>query len=144
MPYLKVFVHCVWATKDRAPLMTKTVRNQIFEHIAENAKSKNIVLLEIGGHTDHCHFLYSMDAAQNIATVMNLIKGESSFWVNKQKLTSQKFEWQDDYFAVSVSPDVIPRVCRYIKNQETHHRKKTFQQEYDEFLVKCGFEIIQG
>lgn len=71
---------------------------------------------------------------------MQLIKGESSFWINKQGLTQDKFEWQDDYFAVSVSESVIDKVREYIKNQEIHHSKKTFQQEYDEFIEKFGFE----
>jgi len=70
---------------------------------------------------------------------MQLIKGESSFWINKQGLTKEKFEWQDEYFAVSVSESMIDKVREYIKNQEEHHSKKTFQQEYDEFINKYGF-----
>ena len=66
---------------------------------------------------------------------MQLIKGESSFWINKNKITSTKFEWQDDYFAVSVSESGVDAMREYIKNQEEHHTKKTFQQEYDEFIT---------
>ncbi len=71
---------------------------------------------------------------------MNLLKGESSFWINKQKLTRDKFGWQDEYFAVSVSESQLETVRRYIRNQEHHHKKKTFQQEYDEFMKNYGFE----
>lgn len=71
---------------------------------------------------------------------MQLIKGESSFWINKNQLTQQKFDWQDEYFAVSVSESILDKVRNYIKNQEEHHRKKSFQEEYDEFLEKYGFE----
>jgi putative transposase len=70
---------------------------------------------------------------------MQLIKGESAFWINKEALTTQKFEWQDEYFAVSVSESVVNKVREYIKNQEKHHKYKTFQQEYDEFIIKYGF-----
>ena len=71
---------------------------------------------------------------------MQLIKGESAFWFNKQELTKQKLEWQDEYFAVSVSESQIDMVRNYIKNQEGHHKHKTFQQEYDEFIIKYGFK----
>ena len=74
---------------------------------------------------------------------MQLIKGESSFWINKNKLTSAKFEWQDEYFAVSISQSVIDRVRNYIKNQEEHHNKKTFEHEYDELINIYGFEIFK-
>lgn len=71
---------------------------------------------------------------------MQLIKGESSYWINKQKLTPEKFEWQDEYFAVSVSESNIDIVRDYIKNQEEHHRHKTFADEYDELIEKFGFK----
>ena len=68
------------------------------------------------------------------------MKGESSFWINKLEITQQKFEWQDEYFAVSVSESMIDKVRDYIKNQEEHHKTRTFQQEYDEFMLSYGFE----
>lgn len=75
---------------------------------------------------------------------MQLIKGESSFWINKNELTNEKFEWQDEYFAVSVSESMLDKVREYIKKQEEHHSKKTFQQEYEEFITKYGFEKYRG
>jgi putative transposase len=69
-----------------------------------------------------------------------LIKGESSFWVNKQNIIKHKFEWQDDYIALSVSQSAIETVRKYINGQEEHHKKKTFTQEYDEFLAAHGFD----
>jgi len=76
--------------------------------------------------------------------VVQLIKGESAFWINKNNLCAKKFEWQREYFAVSVSESGVNKVREYIKNQEIHHAKKTFQQEYDAFMEKYGFEMIQG
>jgi putative transposase len=77
---------------------------------------------------------------QTIEKMMQLIKGKFSFWINKEGLTQQKFEWQDEYFAISVSESMIDKVREYIKNQEEHHKHKTFQQEYDEFISKYGFQ----
>jgi len=71
---------------------------------------------------------------------MQLIKGESSFWINKHDLIKQKFEWQDEYFAVSVSESGIDKVREYIKNQEAHHHKKTFEQEYNNFISEYNFQ----
>lgn len=83
-----------------------------------------------------------MGVEQNIKKIIQLIKGESSFWINKNQLTKERFEWQDEYFAVSVSESVVDKVRDYIKNQEIHHQKKTFQEEYDEFIIKFGFQKI--
>lgn len=144
MGYTKIWIHLVWAVKSREQLLTRDIRQKVFTHIKENAKEKNIHVDFVNGHIDHVHVLISLNADQTISKVMQLIKGESSFWINKNGLTSRKFEWQDDYFAVSVSESAINRVREYIKNQEQHHEKKTFQEEYDEFIEKYGFTIMQG
>jgi putative transposase len=79
---------------------------------------------------------------QTIAEVVQLIKGESSYWINKNKLTQNKFSWQDDYWAVSVSESHIPATRNYISNQEGHHQKKTFVEEIEEFMNKYGWNYI--
>lgn len=142
MPYIKIWIHLVWATKNRQTFLTKEIRKKVFIHIKENAKKKNIHIDYINGYTDHIHCLISLNADQNIATILQLIKGESSFWINKQKLTKDKFGWQDEYFAVSIGQSQIKDVIKYIKNQEKHHEKKTYTQEYDEFIEKYGFDIL--
>ena len=94
----------------------------------------------INGYSDHCHCLISLGSNQNIEKIIQLIKGESSFWINKNQLTKDKFAWQDEYFAVSVSESMIESVRSYIKNQEIHHQKKTFAEEYQEFIEKYDFK----
>jgi REP element-mobilizing transposase RayT len=116
------------------------LREKVWQHISDNANKKGIFIDFINGYADHCHCLISLGTNQTIEKVMQLIKGESSFWINKQVLTKQKFEWQDEYFAVSVSESVVDKVREYIKNQEEHHKNKTFQQKYDEFISKYGFQ----
>jgi len=144
MPFIKIWIHLVWATKNRQPFRTKDIRQKVFSHIKENEKIKNIHIDFVNGHIDHVHCLVSLSQKQTIADVMQLIKGESSFWINKQQLCKEKFEWQDEYFAVSVSESHVNIVRNYIKKQEEHHAKKTFQQEYNEFMLKYGFALIVG
>ena len=140
---IKIWVHLVWSTKKRAPVLTKLLRAKLNTHIRENAKDKGIWVDFVNGHIDHIHLLISLNGDQCITKVVQLIKGESSFWINKNSLTAEKFEWQREYFAVSVSESAVDKVRDYIKNQEEHHTKKTFQQEYDEFMNKYGFNLIK-
>ncbi|MDN3672205.1 IS200/IS605 family transposase [Flavobacterium branchiarum] len=141
MPFIKVYIHFVWSTKNRFPYLNSVeLREKVWRHIKENAKEKGIYIDYVNGYSDHCHCLISLGVDQNIQKIIQLIKGESSFWINKNKLTKEKFEWQDEYFAVSVSESIIDKVRNYIKNQEAHHSKKTFQEEYDEFFLRYGFQ----
>ena len=141
MPFVKVYIHFVWSTRNHhAFLNSADLRLKVWNHIRENAMTKGIFVDFINGYSDHCHCLISLGVDQTIQKIMQLIKGESSFWINKNSLTKDKFEWQDEYFAVSVSESMINKVREYIRFQEKHHKKKTFQDEYDEFISKHGFE----
>lgn len=143
MSYVKIWVHLVFSTKKRLPFLSKEIRIRVQKHIIDNCKEKEIFLQSVNGHIDHMHCLISLGKDQSISQVTQLIKGESSFWINKNKLTREKFSWQDDYFAVSVSESQVEKVVNYIKNQENHHKKKSFAQEAEEFIVKYGFELIK-
>ena len=112
----------------------------MWQHIKQNAAAKGIFTDFVNGYQKHCHCLVSLGAEQTMSKVMQLIKGESAYWFNKQNFISEKLEWQDEYFAVSVSESMLNAVREYIKNQEEHHRKKTFKQEYEEFTNRYGFE----
>lgn len=81
--------------------------------------------------------MISLGKDQNISKLSQLIKGESSFWINKNSFTDGKFSWQDDYFAVSVNESQVETVVDYIKNQELYHAKKSFDDEVREFMTKC-------
>lgn len=140
MSYVRILIHAVWATKDRKPFLNKENREAMKEHIKLYTKSKGIHLINVNGYTEHLHCLISMEANQNIATIMNLIKGESSMWASKNLTLPEKFGWQDEYFAVSISESHFVAVNNYINRQEQHHKKKTFQEEYDEFIRNYKFE----
>jgi putative transposase len=136
MPYAQIWIHLIFSTKNREPLITKDIKPILLNHIRENAKSKNIYIDFINAEKDHVHVLISLGLDQSIAKVAQLIKGESSFWMNKNKISKYKFEWQDEYIALSVSNSGIEKVRDYIKNQEEHHRVRTFAEEYDLFIGK--------
>ena len=140
MPLVKVWIHFVWSTKHRQPWLTENIRQTLFQHLRENALKKKIFIDFINGYVDHVHCLISLGTDQTIEKIMQLIKGESSLWINRNNLCPAKFEWQDGYFAASVSESTVDQVRNYIKNQEKHHQVKTFQEEYEEFLIKAGFQ----
>jgi REP element-mobilizing transposase RayT len=109
----------------------------------ENAIEKGIFIDFVNGYSDHCHCLVSLSIDQTIQKVIQMIKGESSYWINKQGWLKEKFKWQDEYYAVSVSESMIENVRNYIKNQEQHHGKKSFADECNELIEKHGFKMIK-
>jgi len=144
MSWVRIWVHLVFSTKDRIPFLnTKEVRKKIFEHIVQNAKEKDIWLDSINGYTDHVHCLLSLNKDQSISKVSQLLKGESSNWINKNKIVSSKFLWQDDYWAVSVSEGHIESVRNYIKQQDEHHKIKSFDEEVKSFMEKYGWSVFK-
>ena len=97
----------------------------------------------VNGYQDHAHCLISIGREQSISKVAQLIKGESSYWINKNNLTIQKFYWQDDYWAVGVSEGALKSVRKYIHNQEVHHSKKSFNTEIKIFMEEHGWDFTQ-
>ena len=143
MSYVKIWIHAVWTVKNRKPILTSEVRQVLFDHIQQNALSKEILMEIVGGHNNHVHCLFRLRNNQTIENVMQLIKGESSFWFNKSELSELKLNWQKEYFAVSVSESQVDKVKNYILTQEEHHKKKTWEDEYNEFLEKYGFVVFK-
>jgi putative transposase len=143
MSYVKIWIHAVWTVKNRKPILTSEVRQVLFDHIQQNALSKEILMECVGGHHNHVHCLFRLRNNQTIENLMQLKKGESSFWFNKSGLCKLKLNWQKEYFAVSVSESHVDRVKNYILTQEEHHEKKTWENEYNEFIQKYGFVVFK-
>lgn len=143
MSFIKVYVHFVWSTKNRMPLLSKDIRKDVFNHIRENAKAKNIHIDFINGYIDHVHCLVSLNDDLSIGKIAQLLKGESSYWINKNKIIKEEFAWQDEYLAVGVGDDKIEIVRNYIANQEEHHSHVSFADEYNKFIERFGFDIIK-
>lgn len=124
--------------------MTHEIRQDVFNHIRENGKKKNIHVDFINGYTDHVHCLVSMNDEHSIKSIAHLLKGESSHWINQNKLTKERFSWQDEYFAIGVGKNDLTRVRKYIATQESHHSGTSFQQESDKIIERYGFDIVKN
>lgn len=144
MPYSSLYVHAMWSTKNREKIISSELKNELLPFILNYGKEKGIHIDGVNCVSDHIHILLSLKADQSVSSVLGLIKGASSYCINKQKLTVGKFEWQDDYLSFSVSLSVVNKVRAYIENQEAHHAKKTFSQEYNEFIKAYGFDKNGG
>ena len=134
MPLLKVWVHAVWSTQQRKPTLIQSIRPIVFSHMIENGRKKGLLIDRINGHIDHVHMLFALTNDQPISKVIQLVKGESSHWINQRNLMSSKFEWQDEYYAASVSESSLNAVQLYIDHQEEHHKQGTFVQEYEHLM----------
>ena len=144
MSWIRIWVHLVFSTKDKVPYLSSAeLRKKVFLHIKQNAEQKDIWLDNVGGYNNHIHCLISLGKEQSISKVAQLIKGEASFWINKNQLTKTKFIWQDDYWAVSVSESYLNSIRNYIQLQEEHHKLKSFSEEIDEFMKKYGWKLIK-
>lgn len=144
MSWVRVWVHMVFSTKYRRPFLhNREIRSKVFRHIEENAKRKGIWLDCVNGFSDHAHCLISLGREQTISKTAQLIKGESSFWINKNRLLDRKFAWQDDYWAVSVSEINVQAVRNYIRNQERHHQRTAFRDEIKKLERSAGLKFVK-
>ncbi len=143
MSFIRILVHTVWTTKNRIPSLNDTIRDEVIQHIRQYAITKGIFIDHINGEKEHIHALISLAKKQSIAEIMQYLKGESSFWINKHKKTKLKFEWQDDYYAVSIGISQLEILRAYIRNQVSHHRKTSFEDEIDLMIREYGLEKIR-
>ena len=139
MAFVNIWVHSVWGTKNREPVLVSEVRALVCQHIQQNALAKGFYIDEVNGYTDHLHCLMPLRADWSIAKQMQMIKGEAANWINKNGILQQKLAWADEYFAASVSENKLWVVRNYIRQQEEHHRKISFAEEYEFFLKTFGF-----
>lgn len=130
MSFILSYQHFVWSTKNRIPfLSTQDIRKEVWEHMRNAAIESGIYLDFVNGYRDHCHALVSLGHDQTLSSIAQFLKGESSRWINKNKICKQHFDWQDEYWVCSVSPSQIDTVRNYIKRQEQHHGKFSFDSE---------------
>lgn len=130
MSFLSIWVHSVWTTKNRIPFLREDIFEQVRQHILDNAAVKGIFIDRLNGDPKHLHALISLGGSQDISNVMRLIKGESSFWINKNRMTRLRFEWQDDFWSVSIGKNDLQRLRNYIDKQKEHHMKVTTDEEF--------------
>jgi putative transposase len=141
---INVYVHYVWTVKHRADVLHKSFRVELFQHIKEEALKKKIFIDSINGVENHVHCLVSLTATQTIAEVIKNIKGESSNWLNSKGYVPGHFKWQDGYGAFAVSPQNVKKVRNYIFNQEEHHKKHSFDDEFAVFKQFSKTQITES
>lgn len=136
--YTKLWIHAIWSTKDRRPLILPRIENRVHHYLREQLLEAGCPVRIINGMPDHVHCLFLLSREKSIAGVIKQIKGSTSHRINQNDLIMEKFAWQTGYAAFSVSDSQVDRVYRYIRNQKPHHQQRPFQQEYDEFLNLYG------
>jgi putative transposase len=129
MSYTKIWVHAVWGTKGRQPILSNGLRRKFLDHLLQHAVSREIEIGLLNCWVDHVHCLIRLQPGQNIEEVLKIIKRESSHWINMNHLTEKRFNWSGDYYAASVSEGNLNGVKNYIQHQERHHSHRTFREE---------------
>jgi putative transposase len=137
--FTQIHIHAVFAVQNRLSLISETWKNRLYQYITRIVQNHDHKMLCINGMPDHVHLLFGMRPTQSLSDLMQDIKGDSSFWINDNKLVTGKFSWQAGYGAFSYSKSQIHTVANYIENQKQHHKKKTFLAEYKKILD--DFEI---
>jgi REP-associated tyrosine transposase len=132
--YSRIISHIIFSTKDRVPYLRPDLRDRLFRYMAGIAHGIEASDVVVNGVADHVHLMLTLPPALSVATAVNKIKANSSKWIHEQRLLPRAFAWQAGYAAFSVSPSKIAEVIRYIENQEAHHQKISFQDEYLSFL----------
>jgi putative transposase len=141
--YTQMYIHIVFSVKNWQKLITNNFRDDLYKYIAGIIKNDGHKPLAINGIPDHIHIFLGLNPNISVSDSVRDIKSNSSKFINEKKLVKGRFEWQDGFGAFSSSHSQIDSVIKYIMNQETHHRKKTFKEEYLELLKKFNVEYDQ-
>ncbi|WP_159477820.1 IS200/IS605 family transposase [Dyadobacter sp. 3J3] len=136
--YHQIYIQAVFAVKYRDAVIGKEWQSELFANIGNLINETGCKNIIVNGVADHVHCFFGLKPSQSISDVMQIAKGRSSKWINDSKLLPHRFEWQEGYGAFSYSKSHIDSVLKYIKNQEAHHRKQIFREEYIEMLDKFG------
>ncbi len=143
--YTACYIHLVWNGKDRVPLLkSKEARRAMSGFINQYAQSKDIHILNSYINPEHVHLLIELPTNQTLEDIVKLIKGSSSHWVNQNDIIEPKFAWGVGYAAFTVSKSNLNKVYKYIANQESHHKKVTFIEEYEAFIKKHGLKTDES
>jgi len=137
--FVKNHIHLVFGTKDRKATIAKDVQPELWSYLAGICRNQEMTAIAINGMADHVHLLFHLPPIMALAKAVQLIKSNSSKWMNER---GRRFAWQEGYSAFSVSHSNTPVVTRYIRNQQQHHRKMTFTEEYEALLRKHGMDCV--
>lgn len=142
--YTQIHIHVIFSVQNRECIIGKNWKDELYKYIAGIIRNNNHKLLVINGMPDHLHILIGLRPSQSISDLLQDIKGSSSKWINEKKFVKGRFSWQEGFGAFSYSRSQLPPVIQYIENQEEHHRKKTFIEEYKESLKEFGIDYNES
>ena len=137
---VSLMIHLIFSTKNRASLITPEIEPELFAYMGGILKNHESRLLDAGGSADHMHLLISQSKNIALSTLMKDVKKDSSLWIKKKGTTFRNFHWQDGYGAFSIRTSDVPDLKRYIAGQKEHHHRRSFQEEFIQFLVEYGIE----
>jgi putative transposase len=137
--YTQIHIHAVFSVQNRECIIARHWQDELYKYITGIIQANHHKLISINGMPDHVHILFGMRPAQSLSDLLQDIKGSSSKWINERKFIQARFSWQEGYGAFSYGKSQLPQIIRYIENQQIHHQKKTFIEEYKEFLA--AFEV---
>jgi len=138
--FSQIYIHIVFAVKGRQNLILKEWQDELYKYIAGIIKGKDQKPIIVNGMPDHVHVFIGLRPSMPISDLVRDMKNNSSNFINGRNLTKTRFSWQEGYGAFSYAHSQIETVYNYIKNQQKHHRKNTFREEYLDFLKKFGIE----
>jgi REP element-mobilizing transposase RayT len=138
--YTKMYVHLIFAVKHREAALNEDIRQRVFEYISGVITAMNHKSIIVNGYSDHVHILIGLNPSISISNTVQEIKRSSSLFINREKLCKGKFAWQEGYGGYTYSRSQLKNVYNYIENQQKHHEKKTFKDEYLMFLKKSEIE----
>ena len=139
--HLSLLVHFIWSTAGREPWIEPDWQDDLYGYIGGIMNNKNAKLICAGGVCDHIHLYASLPSTITVADFVSVVKSNSSRWVHQSSLKRRAFAWQEGYGAFSVSKSEEQNVISYIRNQEHHHAKRNFEDEFPEFLHRYEIEF---
>ena len=132
----RILVHLIFSTKNRVAVLTPDIQKELYPYLVVVLRENNCPALKVGGFIDHMHLFFGLSRTLSIAQVVETVKTSSSKWMKTKGAQFSQFHWQGGYGSFSVSQSEAETVIRYIENQEEHHRKMTFQEEFRKFLER--------
>jgi len=134
--YTQIHIHAIFSVQNRQSLISSDWRDDLYKYITGIVQNHNHKMLQINGMPDHIHVLLGFRPTQSLSELMKYVKQDSTKWINQNKFVNGRFSWQKGYGAFSHSRSQVPQVIKYIQKQREHHKKKSFRQEYLDFLEK--------
>jgi len=139
--YTQINIHSIFSVKGRENIITQNFREDLFKYISGILNQNKQFSLAVNGYKDHVHLFFELHPTKALSDIIRIVKTNSSKWINENRFVNGKFAWQEGYGAFSYSRSQRDNVIKYIINQEKHHRKRTFRQEYLDLLEKFQIDF---